>query len=166
MSWPARTGPDGRIVKVDVERALGTGAVEPRPALPAAPVATPPAHEDDVVDATPMLRAVARRMSEAKTTVPHFYLDQEIDMGAALELREELNRALADRKEKVSVTDLLVRATALALLESPRFHRSWHDGKLVLHRSAHVGVAVALDDGLIVPGAALGREEERARDRA
>lgn len=145
------TGPDGRIVKVDVERALGTGAVEPRPALPAAPVATPPAHEDDVVDATPMLRAVARRMSEAKTTVPHFYLDQEIDMGAALELREELNRALADRKEKVSVTDLLVRATALALLESPRFHRSWHDGKLVLHRSAHVGVAVALDDGLIVP---------------
>ena len=57
-----------------------------------------------------MLRAVARRMSESKATVPHFYLEAEIDMGRALELREELNQALADEGEKISVNDLIVRA--------------------------------------------------------
>jgi len=98
-----------------------------------------------------MLRAVARRMSESKANVPHFYLDAEIDMGRALELREELNQALADDGEKISINDLVVRAAALALVENPKFHRSWHDGTFVLHKSAHVGIAVALDDGLIVP---------------
>jgi pyruvate dehydrogenase E2 component (dihydrolipoamide acetyltransferase) len=83
--------------------------------------------------------------------VPHFSLDAEIDTGRALELRQELNEAIAGGDEKVSVNDLVVRAAALALIENPKFHRSWHDGKLVLHKSAHVGIAVALDDGLIVP---------------
>jgi pyruvate dehydrogenase E2 component (dihydrolipoamide acetyltransferase) len=147
------SGPDGRVVKVDVERALAGGTAT-RPAVPApATAAQPPAApaEDEIVDASPMLRAVARRMSEASATVPHFYLNAEIDMGRALELREELNQALAADREKVSVNDLIVRAAALALIENPKFHRSWHDGKLVLHRSAHVGIAVALEDGLVVP---------------
>jgi pyruvate dehydrogenase E2 component (dihydrolipoamide acetyltransferase) len=151
------SGPDGRIVKVDVERALGDGRA-PGPAAPEQETAAltpapapPPAAEDEVVEASPMLRAVARRMTEAKATVPHFYLDAEFDMGRALELRQEVNDALADEGEKVSVNDLVVRAAALALLENPKFHRSWHDGELVLHKSAHVGIAVALDDGLIVP---------------
>jgi pyruvate dehydrogenase E2 component (dihydrolipoamide acetyltransferase) len=149
------SGPDGRIVKADVERALGTqgrgGRAEAKPPDRAAPSAPAPSAEDEVVDATPMLRAVARRMGESKATVPHFYLDSEIDMGSALELREELNQALADADEKISVNDLVVRAAALALLENPKFHRSWDDGKLVLHKSAHIGIAVAVDDGLIVP---------------
>jgi pyruvate dehydrogenase E2 component (dihydrolipoamide acetyltransferase) len=151
------SGPDGRIVKVDVKRALGhdgrpgRAASEPAVAEAAASTEPLPAAEDEVVDATPMLRAVARRMSESKATVPHFYLDAEIDMGRALELRQELNEAIAGGDEKVSVNDLVVRAAALALIENPKFHRSWHDGKLVLHKSAHVGIAVALDDGLIVP---------------
>jgi pyruvate dehydrogenase E2 component (dihydrolipoamide acetyltransferase) len=72
-------------------------------------------------------------------------------MDRALELREELNEALADEGEKISINDLVVRAAALALVENPKFHRSWHDGKLVLHKSANVGIAVALDEGLIVP---------------
>lgn len=152
------SGPDGRIVKVDVERALGQAdrpgrsAGEPAPAapVPPAPGPSPPA-EAQVVDATPMLRAVAARMSESKATVPHFYLDTEIDMGRALELREGLNEALAGEGGRISINDLVVRAAALALIENPKFHRSWQDGKLVLHRSAHVGIAVALDDGLIVP---------------
>ena len=151
------SGPDGRIVKVDVERALGKeggpdrAAVGPAAAEPAASPGRPPSADEEVVDATPMLRAVARRMSESKATVPHFYLDAEIDMSRALELREELNQALADDGEKISINDLVVRAAALALVENPKFHRSWHDGKLVLHTSAHVGIAVAVDDGLIVP---------------
>jgi pyruvate dehydrogenase E2 component (dihydrolipoamide acetyltransferase) len=149
------SGPDGRIVKVDVERALGgegrSGRAAVEPAIAASVVGAPPSAEEEVVDATPMLRAVAHRMSESKATVPHFYLNAEIDMGRALALREELNQALAGEGEKISVNDLVVRAVALALLENPKFHRSWDDGKLVLHKSAHVGVAVALDDGLIVP---------------
>jgi pyruvate dehydrogenase E2 component (dihydrolipoamide acetyltransferase) len=147
------SGPDGRVVKVDVERALGDKgvSVEPAAAGGATPPTGPPAATEDVVEATPMLRAVAQRMSESKATVPHFYLDAEIDLTRALEVRRELNEALAGEDEKISINDLVVRAVALALLENPKFHRSWDDGKLVLHRSAHVGIAVALDDGLVVP---------------
>ena len=151
------SGPDGRIVKVDVERALerqggaGRADLESATAEGTASPGGPPSADEEIVEATPMLRAVARRMSESKATVPHFYLDAEIDMGRALELREELNQALADNGEKISINDLVVRAAALALVANPKFHRSWHDGKLLLHKTAHVGIAVALDDGLIVP---------------
>jgi pyruvate dehydrogenase E2 component (dihydrolipoamide acetyltransferase) len=146
------SGPDGRIVRIDVERALGglrqPGRAGVEPEVSSGP---PPSAEQEVVEATPMLRAVARRMSESKATVPHFYLDAEIDVGRMLELREELNQSLDGECEKISINDLVVRAAALALVENPKFHRSWHDGRLALHKSAHVGIAVALDDGLIVP---------------
>ncbi len=142
------TGPDGRIVKADVERAL---AADTR-AAPAAPQAAPsPGDGDEVRELTPMLKAVARRMAESKATVPHFYVSSEIDMTRALELRAELNEALADSGEKVSVNDLVVRACAQALLEHPQAHRSYVDGHHVYHAHAHIGIAVALDDGLIVP---------------
>ena len=146
------TGPDGRIVKADVERALA-GGVTPAPAAPAAPQAAPPppGEGDEVRELTPMLKAVARRMAEAKATVPHFYVSSEIDMTRALELRAELNAALADSGEKVSVNDLIVRAGAQALMQHPQAHRSYVDGHHVYHAHVHVGIAVALDDGLIVP---------------
>jgi pyruvate dehydrogenase E2 component (dihydrolipoamide acetyltransferase) len=152
------SGPDGRIVKADVERALGsaTGApatpVKPAPAEPPAPgPAGSPAEGDEVRQLSPMLKAVARRMTESKTTVPHFYVSSEIDMTRALALRKELNEALADSGEKVSVNDLIIRACAQALDQHPQAHRSYVDGTHVYHAHAHVGIAVALDDGLIVP---------------
>jgi pyruvate dehydrogenase E2 component (dihydrolipoamide acetyltransferase) len=146
------TGPDGRIVKADVERALASGT-KAGPAAPTAPQAapSPPGEGDEVRELTPMLKAVARRMAESKATVPHFYVTSEIDMTRALELRAELNEALADSGEKVSVNDLIVRACAQALLEHPQAHRSYVDGHHVYHAHAHIGIAVALDDGLIVP---------------
>ena len=146
------TGPDGRIVKADVEKALA-GGVTPAPAAPAAAQAAPPppGEGDDVRELTPMLKAVARRMAESKATVPHFYVSSEIDMTRALELRAELNEALADSGEKVSVNDLIVRACAQALVQHPQAHRSYVDGHHVYHSHVHVGIAVALDDGLIVP---------------
>jgi pyruvate dehydrogenase E2 component (dihydrolipoamide acetyltransferase) len=98
-----------------------------------------------------MLKAVARRMSASKSEVPHFYLQCEIDMAKALALREELNAELAADGVKLTVNDLIVRACALALRDHPQFHRSWIDGKIHQHGAAHVGVAVALDEGLIVP---------------
>jgi pyruvate dehydrogenase E2 component (dihydrolipoamide acetyltransferase) len=151
------SGPDGRIVRIDVERALGAAppaeAPKPAPASEAprrsAPAAAPEA--DEIIDPSPMLRAVARRMSESKSQVPHFYLQCEIDMGKALALREELNAELAADGVKLTVNDLIVRACALALRDHPQFHRSWVDGKIHQHGAAHVGVAVALDEGLIVP---------------
>jgi pyruvate dehydrogenase E2 component (dihydrolipoamide acetyltransferase) len=154
------SGPDGRIVRVDVERALAGGAPQaaaaPAPAAPApapasARAAAPAAEPDTVIEPSPMLKAVARRMSESKSQVPHFYLQCEIDMGKALALREELNSELAADGVKLTVNDLIVRACALALRDHPQFHRSWIDGKLYQHGAAHVGVAVALDEGLIVP---------------
>ncbi|MDX6598015.1 MAG: hypothetical protein QOE87_1902 [Gaiellales bacterium] len=153
------SGPDGRIVRVDVERAIAGGAPAGSTAAPAAAPAPAPAHAkaapppeaETVIEPSPMLRAVARRMSESKSQVPHFYLQCEIDMGKALALREELNAELADAGVKLTVIDLIVRACALALRDHPQFHRSWVDGKLYQHGAAHVGIAVALDEGLIVP---------------
>src|SRR5581483_7552427 len=82
---------------------------------------------------------VSARMSQAKQTVPHFYVSSEIDMTRAVQLRAELNELLEEQGEKISLNDLIVRACAMALMEHPQAHR------------ANVGVAVALDDGLVVP---------------
>jgi pyruvate dehydrogenase E2 component (dihydrolipoamide acetyltransferase) len=98
-----------------------------------------------------MQRAVARRMAESKATVPHFYLEVEVDMGRATSFRAELNAALSDVGEKVSVNDFIIRACALALVDNRQFHRSFAGDRMVYHPHADIGVAVALDDGLVVP---------------
>jgi len=150
------SGPEGRIVKADVERLIDGGGVAappaPTPAAPAqAPAAPAPAAEDEVRELSPMLKAVAQRMGQSKSTVPHFYVESEIDMTRAMEMRAELNAGLEGTGEKLSVNDLIVRACAIALIEHPQAHRSYVDGKHVYHAHANVGIAVALDDGLIVP---------------
>ena len=151
------SGPDGRIVKVDVERLVGkTGAA---PVLEEAPGPTPapPKHvpaalveEARIERPSSMLKAIAQRMGEAKGPVPHFYVEAQIDMERALSLRKELNEAL-DGEAKVSVTDMIIRASALALIATPDLHRSWVAEGLAYHGHANVGIAVALDEGLIVP---------------
>jgi pyruvate dehydrogenase E2 component (dihydrolipoamide acetyltransferase) len=150
------SGPDGRIVKADVERVLAGEAPPPAEQprtepLASGTVVSPRAEGDEVRELSPMLKAVAKRMSESKATVPHFYVSTEIDMTRALALRKELNEALADSGEKVSVNDLIVRACAQALVQHPQAHRSYVDGRHVYHAHVQVGIAVALDDGLIVP---------------
>jgi pyruvate dehydrogenase E2 component (dihydrolipoamide acetyltransferase) len=165
------SGPDGRIVKADVERALG-GTGDPATSVPGTAVSpaqeqkpprdtretavpgtavSAPGEGDEVRELSPMLKAVAKRMGDSKATVPHFYVSTEIDMTRALALRKELNEALEDSGEKVSVNDLIVRACAQALIAHPQAHRSYVDGRHVYHSHAQVGIAVALDDGLIVP---------------
>jgi pyruvate dehydrogenase E2 component (dihydrolipoamide acetyltransferase) len=153
------SGPDGRIVKIDVERLAADGATAraaaappttPRTAPPQAPV--PAAWEGtEGTEPTAMQRAVARRMTESKQNVPHFYLESEVDMTKAIELRREINRSLGEGGTKVSINDLIVKACAASLVEHPQFHRSWIGDRIVEHEHAHVGIAVALDDGLIVP---------------
>jgi pyruvate dehydrogenase E2 component (dihydrolipoamide acetyltransferase) len=127
-----------------------TGAPQTAPAAQASRPAPPP-QDAEVREPSTMLKVIARRMAEAKAPVPHFYLESEAEMARLLSFRKELNAALEGEGVKVSVTDLIVRACALALKANPQVHRSWVDGKLHYHRQANIGVAVALDDGLIVP---------------
>jgi pyruvate dehydrogenase E2 component (dihydrolipoamide acetyltransferase) len=89
-------------------------------------------------------------MGESNGPIPHFYVEAQIDMEKALELRKDLNGAL-EGEAKVSVTDMIIRASALALLEHPDVHRSWVAEGLAYHPHANIGIAVALDEGLIVP---------------
>ena len=153
------SGPDGRIVRADVERLVERqGRREDLPPAPSqaartqAPVIpATEAGDDEVAQLSKMQRIIARRMAESKATVPHFYLTAEIDMGKAIELRKELNAALEPEGVKVSVNDLIIRASGLALRDNRPFHRSFMGDHLVYHAHANVGIAVALDDGLIVP---------------
>jgi pyruvate dehydrogenase E2 component (dihydrolipoamide acetyltransferase) len=145
------SGPEGRVVKADVERLIASGELT-RPAAPTAAAAAQGAPaEGEVRELTPMLKAVATRMAQSKQTVPHFYVESEIDMTRAMQLRAELNSGLADSGDKISVNDLIVRASALALIQHPQAHRSYVEGTHVYHPHANIGIAVALDDGLIVP---------------
>jgi pyruvate dehydrogenase E2 component (dihydrolipoamide acetyltransferase) len=153
------SGPEGRIVKVDVERLVGkvapAGGPAPVPATgptpaPAKSVPTALAGEVRIEKPSSMLKAIAQRMGESNGPIPHFYVESKIDMEKALELRKDLNEALAG-EAKVSVTDMIIRACALALKENPDVHRSWVAEGLAYHSHANVGIAVALDEGLIVP---------------
>ena len=154
------SGPDGRIVKIDVEKLIGkVGAegVAPPSAAPTGPTAAPAkpvpaalADETRIEKPSSMLKAIAQRMGESNGPIPHFYVESQIDMEKALELRKDLNAAL-DGEAKISVTDMIIRASALALLEHPEVHRSWVAEGLAYHSHANVGIAVALDEGLIVP---------------
>jgi pyruvate dehydrogenase E2 component (dihydrolipoamide acetyltransferase) len=126
----------------------GTGTVQATPA--------PAGAADGEVAAVPlsaMRRTVARRLVESMQSTPHFYLTSTVDAEALLELRAELNRELADRADdlKVSVNDLIVKACAGLLRTTPDLNVSWGGDKLLLHKRVHVGIAVALDGGLIVP---------------
>ena len=147
----AGSGPHGRIVKRDVEAALAgdTGAVTPKPAAPAA-AAAPFEPEFELLALSSMRKTVARRLSESKRTVPHFYLTVDCDIDRLLELRKELN-GRAEEGVKLSVNDMIIKAAALALMRTPKANASWSDDGIKLYKSADISVAVALEDGLITP---------------
>lgn len=143
------TGPSRRILKADVERWITTGAAI-SPLVGQAPGSEMKRTADEILAPTRMQEVVARRMSEAKRQVPHYYVDAEIDMEEALRLQAHL--AALEPPVQVSLNDLVVRAAALALREVPAVNASWVDGQLVRRASVNVGIAVALDNnGLIVP---------------
>lgn len=135
------TGEGGRIVRRDVE------AYTPAPA-PAGFVSVPtgPAYED--VPLSQMRKAIARRLSESKFTAPHFYLTTDVDVEALAAARERLN---ARFDVKISFNDLIIKAAAVALQRHPRVNASWLGDKIRYHRQVNIGVAVAIDDGLVVP---------------
>jgi pyruvate dehydrogenase E2 component (dihydrolipoamide acetyltransferase) len=167
------TGPGGRIVRADVEAAVA--AAEARGAAPAgevrqpgqatpappqqpgqAPSSSAPAQPaqasaDSVeVPLTQMRKVTARRLTES-AAAPHFYLTVVVGVDALFRFRADVNERFSDRNIKVSVTDLLVRACAVTLRSHPGMNSSWAGDRILAHRRINVGVAVALDDGLIVP---------------
>ena len=155
------TGPEGRIVKRDVEAAqTPTAQAAPAasaPAQAAAPQAAPSAPvavagEGEVRPNSQMRKAIARRLGESKFSAPHFYLTVDVDMEAATAFRAGLNTlAAAQGKAKVSINDLITKACALALRDHPYVNGSWSADAITLHKDIHVAIAVAMDDGLITP---------------
>ncbi len=148
------TGPGGRIIRRDVEAATKAGAVVAPAAAAAAPALRPvrpdvAGPEYEVVALTPMRAAIAKQMPLSKAPVPHFYVTSEVAMDPAWELRQELNAL--DGQPKISVNDLVVRACALALTEHPHVNASFQGDAVRVYHRAHIGIAVALDDGLITP---------------
>ena len=155
----AGTGPNGRIVKVDVEAAIAAAAAAPAVAAPApaapAPVAAPaaapaaPAAAYQDAPASTMRKVIAQRLQEAKREVPHFYLTVDCEVDALLATRVQLNERSDDYT--LSVNDFVIRAAALALRKVPAANASWVDGALRQYTSADVSVAVAIEDGLVTP---------------
>ncbi|HEX8789654.1 MAG TPA: pyruvate dehydrogenase complex dihydrolipoamide acetyltransferase [Polyangiaceae bacterium] len=161
------TGPGGRVVPADLE-SMGASAsaaiarIAPAP-TPAAPsVTTALAYPaDEARPLSQMRKAIARRLTESKTTVPHFYLTVDVDAGELVKMREEINGELAasgDAKAggdapqlKVSVNDLLIKACAVALVAVPECNASFTPEAILVHRRVDISVAVAIPDGLVTP---------------
>ncbi len=146
------SGPGGRIVREDILAAEKSPAPAPGPAPAAAKAAAPaPAGDGKLVPVSNMRATIARRLVEAKTTIPHFYLDIEIDAGPLLELRTQLNAALEKDGVKLSVNDFILKAAAEALGRVPVANYAWENNAIRQHGTAHVSFAVAIEDGLITP---------------
>ncbi|MFG2002883.1 dihydrolipoamide acetyltransferase family protein [Spirillospora sp. NPDC048911] len=157
------TGPGGRIVRADIEAAIrdvpaaaptATSTAAPAPAAPApaAPAKTATPRVDEDTEAVPLNRfrkVAARRLTESKRNAPHFYLTRDVDAEALVAFRATMNEALAPAK--ISVNDLIVKACATALREHPEINVSFTEDNLLFHKRVHVGVAVAVADGLLVP---------------
>jgi pyruvate dehydrogenase E2 component (dihydrolipoamide acetyltransferase) len=160
------TGPSGRIIQRDVEALVGAQAAAatlpatpvpeaPRPApvptaiRPVAPAALPGEVEFEDLPLTPIRVAIARQLTQSKAPVPHFYVTAEVAMERAVALREEL-QALPGAP-KVTFTDLIVRAAALTLRRHPGVNATFQGQAIRRYRAAHIGIAVAVDEGLITP---------------
>ena len=173
LSQVAGTGPAGRIVKRDVETFVPSAA----PAAAAAPVVRS-AVPGESIRLSPMRKAIAKNLSAA-WQAPAFMLTRQVAMDAAMKFRKELNEALvANDQPKVSVNDVVLKACAKALIDVPEMNAAYQGDELLFYKSADIGVAVALEGGLITPIirgaeskslAAIGAESKalaaRARDK-
>jgi len=146
LSRVAGSGPGGRVVKRDVEAAKEAGV-----AAPSAPTWTPTGAEYDDVPTSQMRKTIAKRLVTSIGPVPTFYLTMDVDMGRVIEARKSINAMLAKDGGKISINDIVLKATAAALRQHPNCNAQWHDGFIRRFNAVHIGVAVAVDDGLITP---------------
>ncbi|MEO8590145.1 MAG: pyruvate dehydrogenase complex dihydrolipoamide acetyltransferase [Flavobacteriales bacterium] len=133
------TGPDGRITKQDIENFTGGGAQ----------YSVPQVEKFEEVAVSQMRKTIAKRLSESLFTAPHFYLTIEMDMTRAMSVREAINKRI--EPEKVSYNDLVIKAVAHALKQHPKVNSSWLGDRIRFNEHVHIGVAVAVEEGLLVP---------------
>ncbi|MER8953919.1 pyruvate dehydrogenase complex dihydrolipoamide acetyltransferase [Mesorhizobium sp. M0833] len=171
------SGPHGRVVKADVDAAISSGGAKAAPAKAApagaaAPAAAAPKAMPDeqvlklfaegsyeLIPHDNMRKTIARRLVEAKTTIPHFYLTLDCELDALLALRTQINAAAPMKKTekgetpayKLSVNDMVIKALAMALMAVPDANASWTENAMIKHKHADVGVAVSIPGGLITP---------------
>jgi pyruvate dehydrogenase E2 component (dihydrolipoamide acetyltransferase) len=159
------SGPSGRIVKADVEKAeAGSGGeTPPAPGIAAAPAPMtsplPPSPisaetakgQTSYEELSKLQSTIARRMAESKATAPHFYLEAEVDMTAAVKARAAIKGGVREGDVVPSFNDMVVKACALALREFPRANGAYRDGRFELYSRVNVGIAVAGQDALVVP---------------
>ncbi len=147
LSHVSGSGPGGRVVKRDVEAARGAGASAPPPATGWAPDAA----EFEDVPTSQMRKTIARRLVTSIGPVPTFYLTVDVDMGRVIEARQSIHAMLERSGTKVSINDIVLKAVAAALRQHPNCNAQWHDGFIRRFNAVHLGVAVAVEDGLITP---------------
>jgi pyruvate dehydrogenase E2 component (dihydrolipoamide acetyltransferase) len=177
LSGVEGTGPGGRITKRDIEAAVESGGAGRDEAEPADAAADAPAAGEAARDAgapvaaagdttevpvTQMRKAIAKRLAQSIGPIPTFYLTVEVDMTRMVELRGRLNERLEQSGGKASLNDFIIKAVAVALAQHPEVNASWGDSAIVRHNRVHVGVAVAVEDGLITP---IIRDADRKRVR-
>ncbi len=143
------SGPGGRVVKRDIEAAKASGDATPAPSV--APSWTPDEAEYEDVQTSQMRKTIAKRLITSIGPVPTFYLTVDVDMSRAMEARKSMNAMLKTEGAKVSVNDIVLKAVAGALRQHPNCNAQWHDGFIRRFKAVHVGVAVAVEDGLITP---------------
>ena len=152
LSQVAGSGDQGRIVKKDIENFTGapaTPAAAPAPAPAPLPVASVPASmEAEEVRVSQMRKTIAKRLSESKFTAPHFYLTMEINMDKTMVARKALNEA---SPVKISFNDIVIKAAAVALKQHPAINSSWLGETIRYNKEINIGMAVAIDEGLLVP---------------
>lgn len=156
LSTITGSGPRGRIVKADVEGAEAAASEQPLAAQPAgmAPEAVSAMYEGrdhEVVALDGMRRIIAARLTEAKQTIPHFYLRRDIRMDRLIRLRSEVNNTLAERGIKLSINDFIIKAGALALQAVPEANAVWAGDRIFQFKASDVAVAVAVEGGLFTP---------------
>jgi pyruvate dehydrogenase E2 component (dihydrolipoamide acetyltransferase) len=171
LSGIGGSGPNGRIVKADVEAALSKGpaskaapapqpaaaapapaaaAPAPAPKAPAAPITAP----HTAIPHSTMRKVIARRLAESKATIPHFYVTMDIELDALLKLRGQLNAASPKEGPgafKLSVNDMIIKAAAVTLRRIPKVNASWTDEAMIQYEEVDISVAVSIPDGLITP---------------
>ncbi|MDE7540107.1 pyruvate dehydrogenase complex dihydrolipoamide acetyltransferase [Gluconobacter sphaericus] len=144
------SGPNGRILKRDVEKGVTAPKTEPK----VVPAATLLATSEDTVRRVPnstMRKVIARRLTESKTQVPHFYVSVDIELDALLELRSKLNATAQENSFKISVNDMMIKAVALALKKVPGVNVQFTDVETLHFENVDISMAVSVPDGLITP---------------
>jgi pyruvate dehydrogenase E2 component (dihydrolipoamide acetyltransferase) len=162
------SGPQGRVIRADVEAALSAPGGAEAPAAPSAeapppsaeaqpsaeaaqPAAAPAGADDERVSLSQMRRTIARRMAESTRTIPHFFLTTTVDATEMASLRKQINAQLPEDGVKITFNDMVVKGAAIAIRKVPEVNVSFADDSLIRHKRVHIGVAVATERGLIVP---------------